>query len=352
MKILKLTFDEFKNRLYEKYGKGKYHAAAAYREIFLNGKTNFENINEFSNSPYLAQKLKKNIELNLWPISDQITEHGVTKIITKLENNLQIESVVIPMFNHKTLCVSSQVGCKMGCSFCETAKLGFIRNLSTEEIVGQVYTAKTIMRHDIRNIVFMGMGEPFDNFDNVIQAIKVIEDQRGLNIAKSRITISTAGKVDGILKLAKLNWKRINIAVSLNASNEVIRSRLMPINRKTSMQNLRRALMAYPLSKKNVFFIEYVLIKGVNDSPEHAKELAQFLKPLKTRVNLISYNPGSDSAFEAPDAQGLENFRCRLVASNLFVRVRSAKGQNLMAACGQLGNSTLDQKISLHAGCC
>ena len=344
MKILKLTFDEFKNRLFEKYGKGEYHAAAAYKEIFLKGKTDFENIDEFSNSPYLARELKKNIELNLSPISGQITEHGVTKIITKLENNFQIESVVIPMFNHRTLCVSSQVGCRMGCSFCETAKLGFIRNLSTEEIVGQVYTAKTIMGHDIRNIVFMGMGEPFDNFDNVIQAIRVMEDQRGLNIAKSRITISTAGKVDGILKLAQLNWKRINIAVSLNASNEAIRSRLMPINKKISMHNLRRALMEYPLGKKSVFFIEYVLIKGINDSMEHAKELAQFLKPLKTRVNLISYNPGSDSVFEAPDARGLEKFRSWLVANNLFVRVRSAKGQNLMAACGQLGKSTRGQK--------
>lgn len=344
MKILKLTFDEFKNRLFEKYGKGEYHAAAAYKEIFFNGKTDFENIDEFSNSPHFARELRKKIELNLWPISDQITEDRVTKIITKLENNFQIESVVIPMFNHKTLCVSSQVGCRMGCSFCETAKLGFIRNLSVEEIVGQVYTAKTVMEHDIRNIVFMGMGEPFDNFDNLIQAIRVMEDQRGLNIAKSRITISTAGKVDGILKLAKLNWNRINIAVSLNAPNEEIRTRLMPINKKISMQNLRRVLMEYPLKKKKVFFIEYVLIKGVNDSMEHAQELAQFLKPLRTRVNLIPYNPGSDSAFEAPGARGLEKFRSWLVANNLFVRVRSAKGQNLMAACGQLGNSQITSR--------
>ena len=345
MKILELTFAEFKDELYKKYGKGEYYAVAIYREIFLKGNKNFENIDVFSSSPHLVYQLKEEIKLNLWPVVKQMEDNDVIKFITKIKDGLEIESVIIPMPTYKTLCVSSQIGCRMGCSFCETAKQGLLQNLTVEQIVGQVYTAKRIMGHDIKNIVFMGMGEPLDNFENVIQAIRVLEDQRGFNFSKSHMTISTAGKIDGILKLAELKWTSLNLAISLNAPNNSIRSEIMPINRLMPMQLLRKTLMEYPLRKKGVFFIEYVLIKGINDLREHADELALFLKPLRVKLNIIPYNPVSDSIFKQPVRQDVERFCSWLVKKKIFVRSRSIKGQNLMAACGQLGTPQFLKKM-------
>jgi 23S rRNA (adenine2503-C2)-methyltransferase len=268
----------------------------------------------------------------------EVEDEGVTKLIYRLHDGHEIESVVIPMTHHTTLCISCQVGCRMRCRFCETGRMGFYRNLTVEEIVGQVYTAKIVLGISVRNIVFMGMGEPFDNFDAVIQAIRVMNDPRGLNIAHSHITVSTAGRIDGIRKLAALNWPRLNLAVSLNAPGDTIRSQLMPINRQFSMDDLRQALADYPLRKSGCFLVEYVLIKGINDAKEHAGELARFLKPLRVRLNLIAFNPGPVSCFKPPSEAGLHRFRDWLVKEKVFVRLRSSRGQKIMAACGQLGN--------------
>ncbi len=337
MKILELTFAELTNELKYRYGKGKFHAAAVYREVFRNGNLDFCGVNEFSRSQKLARELEKDLEFNLCQVVNNKKEGGLTKFIMKLEDGLKIESVIIPMANYKTICISSQVGCKMGCSFCETAQLGFYRNLTVEEIVGQVYTAKVVFKLDVRNIVFMGMGEPFDNFENVIQAIRVMNDPRGLDFAKSHITVSTVGRVDGIRKLGALNWPCLNLAISLNAPNNRIRSKIMPINRTVPMDKLKKALLEYPLRKSGTFFIEYVLIKDVNDRREHASELAKFLKPLKARLNLIPYNPRSNSPFKAPSDDDIQRFCDWLVKENVFVRKRSTKGRGIMAACGQLG---------------
>ena len=266
-------------------------------------------------------------------------EDGLIKFVTRLDDGLCIESVIIPMSSYSTVCVSSQVGCKMGCAFCETGSNGFYRNLDTEEIVEQIYTARFHFGYEIRNVVIMGMGEPLDNFDNVTQTIRIISDQRGLNIAKRHITVSTVGMAEGLRKLAGLGWQDLKLAISLNAPNDKIRSRIMPINHTFPMGRLRQALMDYPLKRKSAIFIEYVLIKGLNDTRESARQLAEYLKPLKTKVNLIPVNPNTyaGSRFETPSQEDMNRFYGWLTENGLFVRKRTARGLGLMAACGQLG---------------
>ncbi len=345
MKILSLTFEALVDELKVAYGKGAYHAASVYREVFRNGNTDFNRVHEFARSPLLASKLEKDFRINLGDITNIRNEEGTTKYVLALKDGFEIESVVVPMFNRNTLCVSSQVGCRMNCRFCETAKPGFKRNLTVEEIVGQVYIARFQLGFEIKNIVFMGMGEPLDNLDNVIKAIYVLTDQRGFNFSKKRITVSTVGIVDGIKKLAELNWTDLRLAVSLNAPNDFVRSEIMPVNKTIPMESLRRVLLEYPLGKSGAVMIEYVLIKGVNDFHEHAAELAEYLKPIPAKLSLIPYNPGMDSEFTAPSEQDVEQFRAWLVEEKVFVRRRATRGRKMMAACGQLGNIGLKEEI-------
>jgi len=251
---------------------------------------------------------------------------------------------VLPMETHDTVCVSSQVGCRLGCVFCETGRLGLVRQLSVEEIVGQVYTARQRYGQRIRNVVFMGMGEPLDNFDNVIQAVRVLSDQRGMDIAQRYITVSTAGRVDGIIRLAALAMPHLKLAVSLNAPNDRLRARLMPIANAVPLARLQATLKSYPLKKGYDLMVAYVLMPGVNDRPEHARQLSDWLAPLRAKVNLIPYNPGSDGRFESPDEAQLGAFRQRLIALGVNVQQRSPRGRTLMAACGQLGSRACGKK--------
>jgi 23S rRNA (adenine2503-C2)-methyltransferase len=267
----------------------------------------------------------------------RIDEEGVVKFVTRLADGLDIESVIIPMHRRHTLCVSSQVGCRMGCRFCCTGKMGLIRNLAAGEIVAQVFNARHGLGVDVRNVVFMGMGEPLDNLDNVVQAIRVLADQRGMDIARRHMTVSTAGLIDGINRLARLDDGPVNLAVSLNAPDDDIRSRIMPVNRSNPMAALQASLLDYPLGKKAAFFMEYVLIAGINNRPEHVRALARYLAPLRVKLNLIAYNPTPGSGLQAPSPEAVERFRSWLVAEKVFVRQRGEKGGAIMAACGQLG---------------
>jgi 23S rRNA (adenine2503-C2)-methyltransferase len=228
----------------------------------------------------------------------------------------------------------------MGCRFCETARLGLLRHLTVEEIVGQVYQARKQFGACIRNVVFMGMGEPFDNFDAVIQAVRVLSDQRGLDIAQRYITISTAGRVDGIQKLTALGMPHLKLAVSLNAPNDDLRSRLMPINQAADLARLQEVLLTYPLKKGYEIMIAYVLIPGVNDGPACARQLAHWLAPLAAKVNLIPLNPGTSTAFRPPVDMELDAFRDCLIDYGVNVQKRAPRGRGLMAACGQLGKAS------------
>jgi 23S rRNA (adenine2503-C2)-methyltransferase len=234
----------------------------------------------------------------------------------------------------------------MGCRFCETGRMGLIRNLTAAEIVGQATAARNEAGRDIRNVVFMGMGEAFDNFDAVIQAVRVMNDPRGLDIAYRYITLSTAGLVEGIEKLAALHPFRPNLGVSLNAASDAVRSRLMPINEKHSMQRIRESLMAFPLKKYEKIMISYVLIDGFNNQPEDARKLAEYLAPLTAEVNVIAYNPVSERNFSPPGEAAADAF-CKLLADNgIMARKRSARGRTILGACGQLGNRHLKNRAA------
>ena len=284
----------------------------------------------------------------LHPVVREVRDGELIKFVQRDTGGLEIESVIIPMWRKgrrwTSLCVSSQVGCAMGCTFCETAQLGRLRNLSAAEIVGQLVTARSRYGADVSNVVFMGMGEPFDNFDEVIQAVRVMTDPLGLSLGMSRITISTVGRVEGIHRLASLGWRRINLAVSLNAPNDEIRSRIMPINRVEPMAVLRGSLLAYPLRKTQFIMIEYVLIPGVNDAREHAFETAAYLRGVKCCVNVIPYNPRTASPWPAPSEEGVQAFLGWLQEAGQFCKKRVTKGREHMAACGQLGNRELRGK--------
>jgi len=290
------------------------------------------------------------LKADFLPVVREHRDGDLIKFVQRRPDGLETESVIIPMAGHgrswKTLCVSSQIGCAMGCTFCETAQLGKLAQLSAGQIVGQVVAARRVFSADIRNVVFMGMGEPFDNFDEVIQAVRVLTDPAGLSMGMAHVTISTVGRVEGIRRLAALGWRRINLAVSLNAPNDEIRSQIMPINRVEPMAMLREAMLAYPLRKCQFFMIEYVLIPGVNDAREHAEELAEFLRPIRCCVNVIPYNPRRESPYEAPsESQVLEFLSC-LEAAGQFCKRRITKGRDFMAACGQLGNRALSRRAA------
>jgi 23S rRNA (adenine2503-C2)-methyltransferase len=260
---------------------------------------------------------------------------------------LETESVLIPMVGregvtHHTLCVSSQVGCAMGCGFCETAQMGLIRSLEAHEIVGQWFAATHTLGIRPRNIVFMGMGEPMDNIENVIGAISVLIDQSGPAVAVSKITVSTVGRIDGIRRLAEQvrrpGWHRLGLALSINAPSDEVRSALMPINRKYDMAQLREALEQWPRYGGAKFCLEYVLIPGVNDRPEHARQLADYIRGLPACVNLIPYNPRRNSPWPAPREEDVRVFMSLLAESGAYVKRRRTKGRDMMGACGQLGN--------------
>ncbi len=244
-----------------------------------------------------------------------------------------------------TLCLSSQVGCKMGCTFCETGRMGLIRHLTAAEIVSEVVTVRAKLGWPVRNLVFMGMGEAIDNADNVIQALKVLTDKRGLHYSQERITICTSGHAEGLAKLAALNWKRLNLSISLNAANDEARSRVMPVNRKTPLAELQRILAAYPQRKNFTLGVNYCLMPGMNDARQDAADVAAFCKPLgRVLVNLIPYNPGNAPLTRAPEEDEIVRFIGWLREDGLPVRRRITKGRSIMAACGQLGNVELRKK--------
>lgn len=335
--IFGLPLDQLTRTLRNDYGKGLFHAEALYREVFKNGGKNIGNAPEFTNSLKFWTELEKTLVPVPGKVEETFKEDELVKFITRLTDGLKIESVIIPMTRHNTLCVSSQVGCKMGCKFCQTARMGFKRSLSTSEIVGQVFNARHTLGHDIKNIVFMGMGEPFDNFDAVMTAVKVLNSQKGCDIALRHMTISTCGVVPGIERLAQMNLPNIRLAVSINGPDDDTRSALMPVNRHWPLAALKKSLEAYPLPPRGVFLFEYILIKGINDSMEHAQALARFIHPLPVRLNLIPYNPVTGFNHQSPSDEQMHDFAQTLTDKGVFVIKRWSKGRSVSAGCGQLG---------------
>lgn len=346
MNPLELTYEQLLALFRRNYGRGPFHAAALYRAFYTNAAFDLKAIGPFCSSPALASQVARDLQCSMPDIADRRHREGVTKLVFRLSDGLAVETVVIPMPNHATVCVSCQVGCRMSCRLCETGQMGLLRSLSAAEIVAQVHAVKVRLGLDVRNVVFMGMGEPLDNFEHVVQSIRVMEDQRGLNIAKRHITVSTCGMAGGIRRLAALGWPQLKLAVSLNAADDETRSSLMPVNQRHNLAELKQALNGYPLAGGNVLLMEYVLIKGVNDRPDDAQRLANYLRGLPVRLNLIAYNPRAGAAFKAPSEADVHRFHKNLIDHRLFVRLRRSKGAGIRAACGQLGGCRLRDQMA------
>ncbi|STQ86122.1 radical SAM protein [Helicobacter muridarum] len=282
---------------------------------------------------------------------------GTKKYLFQTGDNLFFESVLILMKDRVvddcgkvlksekyTFCLSSQIGCKIGCTFCSTAKGGFVRNLTSGEIVEQVVFLKRDNGLDSNksvNIVFMGMGEPLDNLNNVVRAIKIISHKDGLNIATRRQTISTSGIVPQIAKLADMNLD-VQIALSLHAVDDSLRDRLMPINKSWNIAQVLESLRNFPIRSRNKILFEYLMLHNVNDSLDHAKKLVSLLNGFRAKVNLIPFNPHSESEFERPSRERLKLFADYLYKKGIVATIRESRGLDISAACGQLRQKVIN----------
>lgn len=323
--------------IYRLLGKGLQQATHIYSQLMRYGTIDRES-SHFKNCQQLIDSIEMHSELLLPELVKEHFEGETGKFLLRTHDNFEIETVRIPMQAGGTLCVSSQVGCRLGCAFCETGRMGLLRNLTTEEIVSQVFIAKHHLKFDIRNIVFMGMGEPFDNYDAVMQAVRVLTDPKGFGFGKTHITISTSGRVDGLKRFTEEPGETPNLAVSVTAPDDVLRNRLMPINRKYNLQQLYEAMLTYNQKTGRQILAAYVLLKDVNDTVEHADRLAEYLKGLSVKINVIPYNQQTHDRFASPESTKIDAFVERLQHHGYCTLRRSTKGQQIMAACGQLGN--------------
>lgn len=333
--IRSLTGHELKEYLIMK-GHRPYRGEQVFRWLWTPYVHSFD---AMSNLPkHLREELKQGFHLKcLEPIKVQVSKDGTRKIASRLEDNALIETVIIPEEGHRTVCVSTQVGCAMGCRFCRTARMGFIRDLTPSEIVLQVLMAIEELggkRQAIRNIVFMGMGEPLMNYENLSKALHILQDTSGMDFSKRRITVSTCGIIPGIERLGQEH--QVGLAISLHAPSSEKRSMLMPVNRQFDLRDLIGVLRRYPLAKRRRITIEYLVIRGVNDSPQDALELSRILQGIRVKVNLIPFNEVEGIPFKAPGQEAIESF-CKILAEKGYtVTVRKSKGADIDAACGQL----------------
>ncbi len=266
-----------------------------------------------------------------------------TKAVLRAPDGLEYECVRIPMGEGRaTLCVSSQVGCKMACSFCETGRMGMLRQLSAAEIVGQWVVARAVLDWQVQNIVFMGMGEALDNADNLIRALRILNDRKGIQLGMQRITVCTVGHAEGIERLAAEGYKRLNLSFSLNAATDALRTPMMPVTKKYPLARVKQALLAYPQRASFVLAVNYCLLPGINDRPGDVDDVVAFLDGIPRAVlNVIPYNPGSSPVTRAPTEDEVVGFIDALRARGLIVKRRVTRGRSVMAACGQLGNVEL-----------
>jgi 23S rRNA (adenine2503-C2)-methyltransferase len=352
LKSLSLT--EFQNAL-TALGEPSFRAEQVLEWVYR-GVTEFS---EMTNLPkLLRQKLSENFFVShLTPSfvsgSSEIERAQTVKFLFSLDDGKEIETVLIPDFKSETqkrltICVSSQVGCAMACKFCATGYMGFTRNLTVGEIVGQVEVAaqwaQTHWHQRITNLVFMGMGEPMLNFERVMEAVYVLTSHRyPFQIGERHITLSTVGIVSGIERLAESESK-INLAVSLHSAIEEKRRDFMPVAHQFSLLDLREALATYYAKKKREIFIEYLLLNGINDSEEDAKALVKFARSVPSKINLIDFNPIANINYQRTSEARKEKFRAVLHEAGLFASVRRSRGKDIDAACGQLATRSISTK--------
>jgi 23S rRNA (adenine2503-C2)-methyltransferase len=332
---------------FESIGEKPFRAEQVLKWIYHQGVTDFDQMTNLSME--LRQRLRQVAEVEPPRVlNEQLSLDGTTKWLIGFGGGNAVETVFIPETNRGTLCISSQVGCALNCTFCATGAQGFNRNLSTGEIIGQVWLAAQALGHErngkrrITNVVLMGMGEPLLNFDAVVGALSLLRDDLGFGFAAKRVTLSTAGLVPGIDQLRETI--DVALAVSLHAPEDKLRETLVPLNRKYPIKELMRSCADYVSDKhKRSVTFEYTLIDGVNDHPEHARKLVKLLRRLPSKLNLIPFNPFPGTQYRcSPDAR-IREFQEIVMAGGLIATVRKTRGDDIDAACGQLAGKVLDR---------
>ncbi len=328
-------------------GEKPFRGRQLYQQIYRRKQFAIHNMTDLAKS--FRDRLAVKASVHLPDVAQRsISNDGAVKFLFRLEDGQLIESVFIPEDHRDTICISSQAGCAVGCTFCMTAKMGFRRNLRAGEIVGQILAVMTegYLKQNGFNVVFMGMGEPLYNYKNVLSSFRLMTDPSGMGLSHRKITVSTAGVVPMLRKLAR-ETKLPNLAISLNAVSDNVRDKIMPINRKWSLRELLETCRQLPLEPRRRITFEYVLLKGETDSEEDARGLAKLLRNLPAKVNLIPYNPNPGLGYERPEPGTVEMFSELLGKSGISAFVRRTRGVDIAAACGQLagapGVPTLDQ---------
>ena len=319
-----------------KAGESKFRGGQLFEWLYRHGISSFDCMSNINKS--FREHLNEHFILHTLTVENalQSEKDKSVKILFRTRDDHFIETVSMVENNRHTVCLSSQAGCVLDCHFCATGKLGLKRNLSTGEIVDQLIYVRENTDQPITNVVFMGMGEPFHNYDNVLNASDIFHSPKGFNLASTRITISTAGLLPQINKFIK-EKRRYKLAISLNASNDKVRTEIMPINKKWSINDLIKSGKEYSNQKKRLIMFEYVLLKGINDSEEDALELARLLQGIPCKINLIPYNE-IEGKYQRPDETTITKFSEILhnYRDEYRVLVRWSKGQDIAAGCGQL----------------
>lgn len=329
-------------------GEKPFRAAQILKWVYQGGVDNFDAMTNLSKA--LRDKLRECAEIRAPEIADEQRSHdGTIKLSLRLDSGNCIETVFIPEADRATLCVSSQVGCALECSFCATAQQGFNRNLSVGEIIGQLWVMNRLLgitprvaQRVISNVVFMGMGEPLLNFDNVVKAMSLMMDDDVYGLSKRRVTLSTSGVVPALDRLAAVS--DVSLAVSLHAPTDELRNQLVPLNRKYPIAELLAACSRYVESgqRRHVTF-EYVMLDGVNDSLTHAHALVKLLRDFPAKVNLIPFNPFPNTHYRCSSRERIDAFRAVLMQAGLMTITRKTRGDDIDAACGQLAGKVLDR---------
>jgi len=336
----------------------KFRAKQIYNWVYQ------QHIDSFLEMQNIPKKLREELESNflispMKIVQKQKSSDGSIKYLFELQDGHTVESVLLKMKDAKTdekgelihhakytVCVSSQVGCKVGCSFCLTAKGGFIRNLTAGEIVGQVLKIKKdndIASNRRVNIVYMGMGEPLDNLDNLAKAIQIFGNENGLSISPKRQTVSTSGISTKIKKLGEMELG-VQLAISLHAVDDELREELIPMNKAYNIASIIEAVKAFPVNTRKRVMFEYLVIKDVNDDIKSAKKLIKLLEGIKAKVNLIYFNPYPGTDFKRPEPERMRQFQEYLLSKGLLCTVRESKGLDISAACGQLREQELSKE--------
>jgi 23S rRNA (adenine2503-C2)-methyltransferase len=335
LNLAELDLPELEGAL-EARGIEKFHARQIYRWIYKRGVTDVERMTDLSRT--LRARLHDEFAIATPRIvGDDTSVDGTRKLVFELSDGRRIESVFIPDTPSMTFCISTQVGCAMGCDFCLTGKMGLVRNLTAGEIAGQVrvLAAATSMLEHPFNIVLMGMGEPLHNYENTMKALRMLHSEQGLAVSPRRVTLSTVGILPALERLGREPLMP-NLAISLHATTDEQRTALVPPNKRYPLAAILDACRRFPLKNRSRITFEYVLLDGVNDTPEDARRLVKLLAGIKAKVNLIPLNPAPGIAYDRPSDERVDRFAKILADRYVTVSVRKSRGRDIRAACGQL----------------